>query len=393
MKCVFFRGYDFPIGGASQNRLMGICRALLSVGISTEVYVYGPARNSIRENVIPTLIHKGVLIHHCTFQKAHNIKFLKEIAVLYGFVVMLFSTWLGAKKIKVDFIFINSTNLLYLVPVYLLCRLIKAKLGRDLNEYPTCVLRNGSTNNAAGLLQRLSYKFQDIAFIMTRELTRYYSCYLRRDCRTLLLPITVDWDRFNSKEKISGGQYLITYCGDLSQAKDGVVDLIKAYAIASKSIKNPKLLLIGYNSDRKYMSELVSVIDKLGQANTIEFTGFVHPDKIPDLLQNSDLLVLSRPDNIQAQGGFPTKLGEYLATGNPIVVTDVGEISHYLVNEVSAFISEPNALSFSAAILKAYNCPDRAEEIGEAGKKVAETYFSHLSQGRLLSDFLCESMQ
>ena len=49
------------------------------------------------------------------------------------------------------------------------------------------------------------------------------------------------------------------------------------------------------------------------------------------------MLVLARPDNIQAKGGFPTKLGEYLATGNPVVVTKVGEIPNYLIDGVNAF--------------------------------------------------------
>ena len=50
---------------------------------------------------------------------------------------------------------------------------------------------------------------------------------------------------------------------------------------------------------------------------------------------------MARPDSRQARGGFPTKLGEYLATGKPVCVTKVGEITVYLEDNVSAFLAEP----------------------------------------------------
>ena len=64
---------------------------------------------------------------------------------------------------------------------------------------------------------------------------------------------------------------------------------------------------------------------------------------MPKYLCNAKLLALARPDSIQAQGGFPTKLGEYLATGRPVVVTKVGEIPDYLEDGVNAFLSDINS--------------------------------------------------
>jgi glycosyltransferase involved in cell wall biosynthesis len=58
----------------------------------------------------------------------------------------------------------------------------------------------------------------------------------------------------------------------------------------------------------------------------IQWKGEVPRDQIPAILQHASLLVLPRPESKQAQGGFPTKLGEYLATGNPVCSTRVGEI-------------------------------------------------------------------
>lgn len=68
--------------------------------------------------------------------------------------------------------------------------------------------------------------------------------------------------------------------------------------------------------------------------------GDVHRDKVPELLCRSKILALARPDNLQSEGGFPTKLGEYLSTGNLVIITDVGDIPFYLKDGESALIAK-----------------------------------------------------
>ena len=85
------------------------------------------------------------------------------------------------------------------------------------------------------------------------------------------------------------------------------------------------------------------MLKRLHIENKVIITGSVKRNEIPALLCNSDILALARPDNKQAEGGFPTKLGEYLATGNLVVVTNVGEIGLFLEDRKNAFISEPGS--------------------------------------------------
>ena len=66
------------------------------------------------------------------------------------------------------------------------------------------------------------------------------------------------------------------------------------------------------------------------------FKGFVSRDEMIDLLNSSVGLVLAKPTSAQAETCFPTKLGENLSTGNPIVVTRTGEIPLYLEDGISA---------------------------------------------------------
>ena len=120
----------------------------------------------------------------------------------------------------------------------------------------------------------------------------------------------------------------------------------------------------------------------------------LNKDQIPLFICNAELLVLSRPDSHQAQGGFPTKLGEYLATGKPVCVTKVGEIPNYLEDNVSAFLAEPGDVdSFTDAMDRALSNPEKAREVGLAGRDVAKKEFNSEIQAKRLADFLKQNLE
>ena len=187
---------------------------------------------------------------------------------------------------------------------------------------------------------------------MTSYLKDYYIELCKRNVKTLILPMTVDVDRFQLQSEDFLDSNIITYCGDLSQNKDGVVTLIESFAILIADFPNLILKLIGTNKHKQYIDSLIEMTKQMGISKNVLFVGYVNPDMIPTELYKSRLLVLSRPSSIQAQGGFSTKLGEYLATGIPVVVTKVGEIPLYLTDEVNAFMAEPDDASSFANAMK-----------------------------------------
>ena len=80
--------------------------------------------------------------------------------------------------------------------------------------------------------------------------------------------------------------------------------------------------MIGSLNQEATRQKIEALIQKLHIKGRVIVTGSVKRDAVPALLCNSDILALARPANKQAEGGFPTKLGEYLATGNTVVVTN-----------------------------------------------------------------------
>lgn len=110
---------------------------------------------------------------------------------------------------------------------------------------------------------------------------------------------------------------------------------------------------------------------------------------MPQLLKNAEILALDRPDSLQAQCGFPTKLGEYLLTGNPVVVTKVGDIPRFLVHEESALLAnQRDPQDFAEKIKWALDNPVLVRKIGETGEKIALREFNNVSETHKMIDVI-----
>jgi len=173
---------------------------------------------------------------------------------------------------------------------------------------------------------------------MTDELIGFYQKYTRKDCVIQKLPMTVDFERFVNL-KINPTEKYIAYVGSLSNEKDGI-DLLIASFVQISNKHDIKLRIAGGTPE-----QILKLKEKLQLKNNIlnkiEFLGLLPIENIPNLLINAMILVLPRPDSLQARGGFPTKLGEYLATGNPVIATRVGEIPKFLTED-EIFLISPN---------------------------------------------------
>ncbi len=233
----------------------------------------------------------------------------------------------------------------------------------------------------------------DLFAVMTNTLIKYYQQFAKPDAKFMLLPMTVDLTRFeNVTNEIGYQRPYIAFTGAMANHKDGVDVLIQAFDRISKNHPEYHLYLAGpWHYDVAGQDELIR---NLKLEERIHRLGVLKRDAIPSFVCNAALLVISRPDSHQAQGGFPTKLGEYLATGNPVCVTKVGEIPDYLEENVSAFMADPGDVeSFADAMERALKDKDNAKRVGANGRKVAEKHFSSEVQSKRLADFLQENLK
>ncbi len=250
----------------------------------------------------------------------------------------------------------------------------KAKIVQEISEHPKLF---HSKEEYDGYIKFILPKM-DIIFLMTKNLLEFYKQNTSNITKLFHIPMTVDMNRFNiPKSEISKGKFIFSYVGLMNNKKDGVDVLIKAFSILCRKHENIILRLIGPKKPEKDFQEQISIIKDNNLENKVEYLGVKSREEIPMLLTDSDCLVLARPNSKQAQFGFPTKLGEYLASGNPVVVTSVGEIPYYLEDNVTAYISKPDSIDdFANKLQEVLNDKKKAIEIGKEGFKIANKYFN-----------------
>ncbi|MBL0358090.1 MAG: glycosyltransferase family 4 protein [Chitinophagaceae bacterium] len=186
----------------------------------------------------------------------------------------------------------------------------------------------------------------------------------------------------------------VGYCGNISGNKDGVPVLIEAFAKIKDRFPDLKLVLVGNNNNKTAIKETLDAISRLGITDRVVFTGLVEREMMPVILCNASILVVAKPDNELNSGNFPIKIGEYLATGVPIVVTSVGEIPLFVKDGETGFLSVPdNADAFAIKMEEALADPERSKAIGLAGKKVAQTLFDYKIQAGIMADYIAEQIK
>lgn len=76
-------------------------------------------------------------------------------------------------------------------------------------------------------------------------------------------------------------------------------------------------------------------------------------------------------------------------TGNPVVVTRVGELDDFLEHKKSCLFAEPgNAEDFAEKLKWVLQHPDEAKEIGMNGKTVAEKSFNYKIEGKKIAEVI-----
>jgi len=273
----------------------------------------------------------------------------------------------------------------------------KYKLMVELNEFDDIAL-SFSTNKlqlelsrrySSVLLNRILPRV-DLLLVMTRHLLEYYRQFTNAErTKFLHLPMTVDLKRFNIKKNQQ--EKYIAYCGSSSFNKDGVDIMIKAFSTISSIYPEIKLKIAAFMESDGI--KMLTLIKQLNLQDKVIYLGELKREAIPEFISNATILLLPRPVSKQTQGGFPTKLGEYLASGNPVCATTVGEIPDYLIDNENVFFAEPgNVESFSNTLNKALSDPARALKVGSNGRIVAELNFSMDVQSARLFSFLSENI-
>jgi glycosyltransferase involved in cell wall biosynthesis len=149
-----------------------------------------------------------------------------------------------------------------------------------------------------------------------------------------------------------------------------------------------RFLFIG-DGERRVATE--KVIRDAGRADRATFTGLLPQHETPAYLSACDLCVSPHVPNTDGTAffGSPTKLFEYLATGRPVLASNLGQIGEVLEHERNALLVPPGDVgALVRGLIRLAEDPALRQRLGDEGAKDARTRFSWTAHVQRILDRL-----
>ena len=158
--------------------------------------------------------------------------------------------------------------------------------------------------------------------------------------------------------QIHGGQYVELF--------------IKAASILKARKTNAVFMIVGGGYR---LEELKSYSESLNLKNRLIFTGYVEHETVPFYIAAADVCVACFQRNNITECKSPLKIAEYLASGKPIVASNVGEVER-MVGDAGILVEPGNEVSLANGIERLLNDSELRDALSLKARTRAETKYN-----------------
>lgn len=384
---------NFPEGGASANYLNLFCKGLkfnnqkISVWL-LKGFAFGKHKNNdLKKNVTP----EGIPYIYLSSPIRPDRKVKKIYDDVFSMIrLIIYLTKLITKR-KYIFILLYSNELQFNIPIFAFSKLFGIKIISFVPEFYDKSNFGGSIFRKLkwyGFLLNFNYfnKISHRLIVFSYYLKEIYLKQGVEETKIIVQPNLTDFDFWQSEE--GEIKYTLGYSGTPS-IKDGLLDLLKAISKLKHENKLVTLLIIGDSTfGKSLIPDLQKLCESLNIADLVTFTGLIDLERVRKHLSECKILTLTRPNIIQTQAGFPTKLGEYFASGKQIFTTNFGDINRYFTpmeEMVTAHCGDIGDISDKIKWMLQH--PEESEQIRKTGYFKAKQLLSYNeSVNRILSE-------
>ena len=216
--------------------------------------------------------------------------------------------------------------------------------------------------------------------------------YRARGCNTVTVPTIVDLKEYEGvagAEKTFGDTIRVAYAGAPGR-KDYITNAIRALALLSEE-ERARIELHFYGPRKEALYSLGLSEDVLaGSDDRIVCHGRIPYREVKERIADADFTVLLRPDARYANAGFPTKVGESMACGTPVIANITSDLDQYILDGRTGLVCrdespEACADAFRRALALT---PEERAAMRRATLSMADTAFNYRAYAEAMRSFL-----
>ena len=342
MKIVLLTEYYKPEMGASQNRLYEMVMGLKDAGNEISVvtgmpnYPTGKIFDAYRGKFKSSETIDGVFIKRFWLYASNSKKSIPRILNMISFTITAFCALPYLRKVKPDYLIVESVPLPITVTARMLARMCGAKLvGNVPDLWPLTAKEMGAMSGDSMLykfLERVERRFYKKSYIIlgqSQQIVDYIKDHGGKE--VYLFRNGVDNRRFASVERTrNDDKFIITYAGILGYAQ-GLFELCQN--VNFKEV-GAEFHIYGAGGEKEQIEAFLNENPDRG----IFYHGTVSREDVPQVLINSDATLV--PLIKQIYGAVPSKIYESMAAGLPILFSGEGEgqriVEKYQIGLVAA---------------------------------------------------------
>jgi glycosyltransferase involved in cell wall biosynthesis len=393
-KHVVFITYSngFPNGMAATQRIKLLSKGLLLNGFRVTILCVRAIERSPVENVDVKGCYQGVDFEYTSGTTTRAKTFItRRWLEIRGVLVSIFRLLQFKVSGEIDCIYLYGTtwNLSFIGCFYrVLTEVLRIPLLIELNERPWSLGNNPSFMEkiisplilAKGVIVISSFLYNWVQVEAKQK---------SKKVAILYIPILVDTqEAFGLHTQFNQTDPVLLFAG-APQYDETIRFLFESMKTVVKKYPLCRFIITGIKNTDPAGIWLRSEKTNKDLLPNIHLIGYVSRSELLTLYQKSNALLIPLFNDVRSQARFPTKLGEYLCSGRPVITNNIGELTKYLVNDFSAFLCEAgDPTSYGETICNSLNDPVRANEIGLHGKEVAQQQFDYSLWGKPLSEFI-----
>ncbi len=397
LRIAYIANVRMPTEKAHGYQIMKMCEALAESGASVELFF--PRRRQTNPDIPSTedpFAYYGVA-RIFTVRRLRNwdvVRIERFVpAAVFRFLFYCHSAVWGACAL---FVACRKADAVYLrddVPIAAIAALLGIPFAYEVHRIPA-----GFGQYALRFLRGRSLR---CAAALTEHVRRRLIGEFGFDpAKTVALPDGVDTRLFEGgrtkdivrqEAGLPADALLVGYVGTFTALgyEKGIGCLVRA--MADVRIPYPAALLVCVGGPESRIPQYRAVAADAGIAAAVHFIGRVSPRAAAEWMRACDVLVIPLPYNeFFAFHTSPLKLFEYMASGVPIVVTDLPSLREVVSEETSLFAESGSPASLAAGIVATFGDRAAAEGRARQARVSAAAYAWHARAKTALKYFMMQ---